>query len=229
MASPRRIGIESSETRGRLLDTAEQLMKEEGYPAVTTRRLAERAGVSNQLVHYYFRTMDDLFLSLMRRRAELNHRRLLDALASEQPLRALWEFNSDPEAVRTAVEFMALTNHRKLIREECARYAQQLREIETEALSRVLSDCGIGPDVLPPVCLSVLMASLPRTMVMEAGLGVLSGHAQTRELVDRYLRPLEERRKTLAQSRVRTAGKPTRKPAGKVAGKVATKRQRAQT
>jgi len=175
-------------------------MKEEGYPAVTTRRLADRVGVSNQLVHYYFRTMDDLFVALMRHRAQINHRRLLEALESEQPLRALWEFNSDPEAVRTAVEFMALTNHRKLIREECARHAEQLRVLETEALARVLKNYGVKSEVLPPACLSVLMASLPRTMVMEAGLGVLLGHAETKDLIDRYLRPLEKRRKARRHS-----------------------------
>src|SRR5262249_23627983 len=60
MASSRRRGDESSATRALLLEAAEDLMREEGYPAVTTRRLAGRVGVSNQLVHYYFRTMDDL-------------------------------------------------------------------------------------------------------------------------------------------------------------------------
>src|SRR5271155_4449899 len=67
MASRRRIGVEGSETWALLLDTAELIMREEGYPAVTTRRLAGRMGVSSQLVHYYFRSMDDLFLALMRR------------------------------------------------------------------------------------------------------------------------------------------------------------------
>ena len=56
--------------RGALLDAAEQLMLEEGYAAVTSRRVAAQAGLKPQLVHYYFRTMDDLFLAVFRRRAE---------------------------------------------------------------------------------------------------------------------------------------------------------------
>jgi AcrR family transcriptional regulator len=191
MASSRRRGIESSETRAQLLDAAELLMKEEGYPAVTTRRLASVVGVSNQLVHYYFRTMDDLFLSLMRRRAEVNLRGLLEALASQYPLRALWEFNSNPESIKLNIEFVALTNHRKLIGEESARHAEQLRALETETLSRVLSDHGIESDTVPAVCLAVLMSSLPRTMAMEAGFGVSLGHGQTLALVDNYLRKFE--------------------------------------
>ena len=45
-------------------------MLEEGYAAVTSRRVGREAGISSQLVHYYFRTMDDLFLEVFRRRAE---------------------------------------------------------------------------------------------------------------------------------------------------------------
>jgi AcrR family transcriptional regulator len=183
----RRMGVENSETRAQLLEAAEKLMREEGYPAVTVRRLASELGVSNQLVHYYFRTMDDLFLSVMRRNADLNLRRLLDALASEEPLQALWELNSDPVAARLAMEFVALANHRKVINEEAARHAEQLRAMETEALSRVLSNYGIDQQDLPPVALSLLMASIPRTMVMETALGMSMGHAETRELIQRYL------------------------------------------
>jgi AcrR family transcriptional regulator len=166
-------------------------MREEGYPAVTTRRLASRVGVSNQLVHYYFRTMDDLFVALLRRRSESNLRNLLRALGSEQPLRALWEFNSDPDEVRLIVEFMALMNHRKTIGQESARHANQLRTLETEALGRILAGYGLEPEELPPVCLSILM-SLPRLLVMESAFGVSMGHAEMRALVDSYLEPLEK-------------------------------------
>ena len=70
MASARRIGAPDAKNRGVLLDAAEQLMLEEGYAAVTSRRVAEQAGLEPQLVHYYFRTMEDLFLEVFRRRAE---------------------------------------------------------------------------------------------------------------------------------------------------------------
>ncbi len=57
-------------------------MLEEGYAAVTSRRVAAQAGLKPQLVHYYFRTMDDLFLAAYRRRAEQGLERLAQALAS---------------------------------------------------------------------------------------------------------------------------------------------------
>ena len=42
----RRIGAEDSATRARLLDVAQQLMLDEGYAAVTSRRVAREAGLS---------------------------------------------------------------------------------------------------------------------------------------------------------------------------------------
>jgi AcrR family transcriptional regulator len=56
MVSNRRIGAEDSKSRAALLDATERIMLEEGYAAVSSRRVAERADLKPQLVHYYFRT-----------------------------------------------------------------------------------------------------------------------------------------------------------------------------
>ena len=93
--SPRRIGAADSKTRAQLLDAAELLLLEEGYAAVTSRRVAAKAGLKPQLVHYYFRTMDDLFLEVFRRRAEENVARVERAVAADGSLRALWQLNAD--------------------------------------------------------------------------------------------------------------------------------------
>ena len=50
-----------------LLDAAESLLVERGYAFVTTRRLAERAGVNHGLVHYYFGSMEEVFLQTLER------------------------------------------------------------------------------------------------------------------------------------------------------------------
>ena len=47
-------------TRERLLDAAAQLIAELGWAAVTSRAVAERAGVNNGVVHYHFGSMDAL-------------------------------------------------------------------------------------------------------------------------------------------------------------------------
>jgi AcrR family transcriptional regulator len=191
MTSARRIGAPDAKNRGLLLDAAEQLMLEEGYAAVTSRRLANRAGLKPQLVHYYFRTMEDLFLAIFRRRAEEGLQAQAQALESPQPLWALWRFGTDPGFTRISMEFMGLANHRKEMRAEIAYYAERFREEQTKAVSAALQRYGVDTNDLPPAVWTVLMTSLSRFLVLEQALGMSAGHAETLELVENYLRRLE--------------------------------------
>jgi AcrR family transcriptional regulator len=191
MASPRRIGAEDSKTRALLLDAAERLMLEEGYAAVTSRRVAAKAGLKPQLVHYYFRTMDDLFLAVYRRRAEQNLERHARALASAQPLRALWSLSTDPRGTAFTMEFAALANHRKAIRKEIAQHAERFRRMQLDAVTHVLDRYGIPAERYPPVAVVLAMTGLSQVLVLEKALGITSGHEDTVALVERYLDEIE--------------------------------------
>ena len=83
------MGPEGSDNWHAMLDGAEAILREEGHAALTSRRVAERIGVKQRLVYYYFRTMDDLVISLFRRMAEREVIRLKAAAAQTRPLRAL--------------------------------------------------------------------------------------------------------------------------------------------
>ncbi len=195
MTSPRRIGAEGSQTRAALLDAAERLMLDEGYAAVTSRRVAAEAGLKPQLVHYYFRTMDDLFLALFRRRSELGLAVQAEALASEQPLWALWDLSRDPRGTALTMEFVALANHRKAIRAEIAASAERFRAGQLAGLTPVLERYGVGPDRCPPLVFTVLLSSISRFLVLEdEALGMTTGHADTVAFVEDILRLLEGER-----------------------------------
>jgi AcrR family transcriptional regulator len=191
MTSARRIGAPDAKNRGVLLDAAEQLMLEEGYAAVTSRRVAEKAALKPQLVHYYFRTMDELFLAAFRRRAEEGLEAQALVLQARQPLWALWRFSTDPAATAITMEFIALANHRKALKAEMAYYAERFREEQRKALSTVLDRYGIDQAEVPPLVWSVLMTSVSRVLVIEQALGMSAGHGETVEFVERYLRQLE--------------------------------------
>lgn len=191
MASGRRIGAPDAKNRAVLLDAAERLMLDEGYAAVTSRRLAEQAGLKPQLVHYYFRTMDDLLLEVLRRRAEQGLERLARVLAAPQPLRALWEFSTDPRGTALTMEFAALAHHRKALKAELARYSELFRQRQLEALSGALTRYGIDPEEFPPLVMMVLITGVSQVLVMEQALGFTTGHAETVAMVERYLRRLE--------------------------------------
>jgi AcrR family transcriptional regulator len=191
MASPRRIGTETSPTRAALLDAAADLMLEEGYAAVTSRRLAEKAGLKAPLVHYYFRTMDDLFIALFRRLSERGLERQAKALASDQPLWSLWEFVKDDPNTALTMELLALANHRKALRAEIATSGERFRGLQLEVVSRVLQDQNVDPATYPPIAVIVLMSSISRFLVMEEAFGISAGHAETIALVEHYLAQLE--------------------------------------
>jgi TetR/AcrR family transcriptional regulator len=188
VASPRRLGAPDAKNRTVLIDAAEQLMLEEGYAAVTARRVAARAGLKHQLVHYYFRAMDDLFLAVFRRRAEQGLERQDQALASGQPLRALWQHTRDTTLV---MEFMGLANTREAIRSEIARYAERSRVAQVEALARLFAEGRLTSDACSPEVLTVLLTSVSRVMIMEQALGMTVGHAETAAFVEQWLRRLE--------------------------------------
>jgi AcrR family transcriptional regulator len=189
--STRRLGAEDSQTRAALVTAALELMVEGGYAAVTSRQVAAKAGLKPQLVHYYFRTMDDLLLAVFRAGAEINLERQARALASETPLRALWEFSNDATGTALMMEFLALANHHEAIREEIATYAEHFRRLQADALGGVLKAYGIDLDEFPPLALLVLMTSMSWVLNLEATLGVTTGHAEAQALVERFLASYE--------------------------------------
>lgn len=175
-----------STTRRALIRATAQVMLDEGYAAATSRRVAAQAGVKPALVHYYFPSMDDLFVAVLQAGADTNLSTQQEAFADDSPLHALWELNSTQGAALW-MEFMALANHRKAIRSEIAGYADRFRELEEAAMASALRAHGVDTDEFPPVVMSMIVASLARTLVLEKGLGISRGHTQAEDFVRRHL------------------------------------------
>jgi AcrR family transcriptional regulator len=65
-----------------ILDAAREVMVERGIDAARVTDVAERAGVSHGLVHYYFPTKDDLVAATMRHAAGVGVERLRTRVAA---------------------------------------------------------------------------------------------------------------------------------------------------
>lgn len=202
MASARRIGAETSKTRAVVLDSAEQLMIAEGYAAVTYRNVAGRAGVTAGLVQYYFPTLDDLFLALLRRRSERNLERLLTALESrpDEPLRVVWEFSTEETTAALMMEFMALANHRKTIRAEILAVTERARRAELEALQARWNVQRDSLEQLTPAAMLFLMHWIPKMIQLEDAFGASLGHQDLLDLVERHLNAVEPRQRATKRS-----------------------------
>ncbi|WP_084486591.1 TetR/AcrR family transcriptional regulator [Nocardia sienata] len=166
------------------MEATAQIIREEGYAAATSRRVAAQAGVRSALVYYYFPTMDDLFVAVMRAGAERALERMRQVLTAADPLQALWEINTDDRFTRLNTEFMALANHRKAVGVELKAYAERVRDIETAAVTLVLRTHGVDLERFPPVVVSMLLTGAARILCNEGAVGVRQGHAELRAFVE---------------------------------------------
>ena len=175
MTTQRRLGAENAKNRAVLVDATEQILCEEGYAAVTARRVASKAGLKVQLVYYYFKTMDDLILAVVRRNTAKRLEQFVQALVSPEPLRALWELNSDSSSAIPATELIALANHRETIRTEIVAAARQFRTLQIDAVARLLAAKGVDQEAYPAAGIVTIVAALTRAMAQDCALGVRRG------------------------------------------------------
>jgi AcrR family transcriptional regulator len=161
-----------SSTREAILDAAEAIMREEGYAAVTSRRVGEAAGFKSKLVHYYFATMDDLFTALYERAEKKVLEQHLQALTAENPLRSLWESTLERAHTALGPEFIALSNHRKSIRKLIVRTGEQMNAMAVACIARYIKDRGLDAEQYPPAALARIVSSLSETLAREAMLGI---------------------------------------------------------
>jgi AcrR family transcriptional regulator len=183
---------ELPETRSAILDATITIMREEGYAAVSSRRIAAAAGLKSKLVHYYFKTMDDLFLAVYKRIEDEHFAQLTTVLASRKPLRALWQLSMDSSNTGMVLELNALSTHRKLLRVEIARASKRLRLLQSAVIERAIAEANGRDAPLPPMVLSVLTLAVSRLFAMDTVLGVDCGHAETLEWIEALIAHIED-------------------------------------
>jgi AcrR family transcriptional regulator len=187
-------GEESEKTarvRGAILDATERIMRSEGYAAVTSRLVAKQAGLKSHLLHYYYRTMDQLFVAVWVRYEERFFERQASVLGSSRPLKALWAMSTDSADASLRQEFIALANHRKPIRALIARSARRNRKIQASAIKRYFERHGVNSVDLPPMTLVLLFAFVSRAMITERNLGVTDNHRTIINYIKRHISFLE--------------------------------------
>lgn len=159
MGEPTAREVQGARTRARLLDAARSVLAEEGPDRFTTRRVAERAGVSHGMCHYHFRNKQDLVLALLvqaRRDWIEPLEELVDGPGSpETRTRAVIAWMAEPATgdvmrVHTSILISALADERIRERyaEEYARwrapFVKLFREMIEERGMRGVDPKGVG-------------------------------------------------------------------------------------
>lgn len=179
------------DTRTKILDATEQIMLEEGYAGVSSRKVSLRAGLKGKILHYYFGTMDDLFIAAFQRREDEHFARFAGAAASATPLRDLWSLAVHAANSKLYLEFNALASHRPKVREFIARSNSRDRISMTTALQSVFRRSGIDANLFPPDAVATAIAGMARVFATDKALGSEEGHACVIRIVDRLLSQIE--------------------------------------
>ena len=194
MAEGRRPRAATEEKRKRILDATEEIMLKEGYAAVSSRSVATAVGIQAPLVHYYFSTLDDLFVAVLRRSARRNVERMAEALASPEPLRAWWKLASDPRGTALFVELLAAANHRPALKAEVGEIARDVRRMQMDALDTLLGEYGIDAEVFPPAFVAAAIQGLAFSAVQDQAAGYDTAPDEAIAAMDRLVDRLEARR-----------------------------------
>ncbi|MEZ5742480.1 MAG: helix-turn-helix domain-containing protein [Sphingomonadaceae bacterium] len=187
--SERRMGPAGSENWHAMLDGAEEVLREEGHAALTSRRVAERVGVKQRLIYYYFRTMDDLIVELFHRSSEREIARLKEAASSDRPMREIWDICIHTTDARLISEFMALAARIDALRKEVIHFIEESRRIQIEAIAKAAKRSKVKA-AIPADGLALIATSLALSLTREEQIGIDLGHETVRDLVetifDRY-------------------------------------------
>jgi len=180
-----------------LLDAAERLLVDVGYSGITTRRLADEAGVNHGLVHYYFGSIENLLVRTLERFTERLIDRQRAMYAAEVPFIEKWRtamrylVEEDVRYEKVWLELQALSWNRPEMREHLVSVEEQWRTVLTEAFSEPREKLGID---MPLDALVSLVVTFNLGIIVERLSGITTGHADLLEWIDRFLEEQWQRR-----------------------------------
>jgi AcrR family transcriptional regulator len=135
-------------------------------------------GLSHQIVHYYFKSMDALVAAVIEHGTAGAVDDLRRALDADDPLAVVIEQNSALMAVAVGMEFTLYANRRPAVREAVKNALDSYRAIQVEALAKHLERAGHSGAIAPEVA-TIVLTSVLRTFAVERAVGATEGHAET--------------------------------------------------
>ena len=188
------------DTREAFLDAAERLLVEVGYAGITTRRLAAEAGANQGLVHYYFGSIDELFVQVLERFTERLVARQREMYSADVPFidkwRAAWRFQQedlDAGYSKIWMELQALSWSRPDMQPRVARVNAEWRGVLREAFTAAAREYGLDEDEFPVDALVALTITFGQGYALERLEGIDEGHEPLLDWIERWLESLEGR------------------------------------
>ena len=173
-----------------LLDAAERVLVDAGYAGITTRRLAEEAGVNHGLVHYYFGSVENLLVRMLERFTERLITRQREMYAADMPFLEKWRtamrylMDDDVTYEKIWLELQALAWNTPELQERVAHVNDEWRAVLTEAFDEPRRRYGID---IPLEALVSLVMTFNEGIILERAQGITTGHDELLAWIDCWL------------------------------------------
>ena len=186
----------------KLMDAAERLLYDVGYAGVTTRAVAEEAGVKHGLVHYYFGSMDELLTQTLERFVD-QLAEALEALYEDPSLSFAdkWRLGSqfwvDEPASRfpkILLELLAMGWNMRSLQPRLTQVHARFRAIFERHFGQALRDYGLDETEFPLKVIVAAVTSFQLGLIVEGLSDVHEGHQELLDWIQRWIDGLEENR-----------------------------------
>jgi AcrR family transcriptional regulator len=173
-----------------LLDAAERLLMGVGHAGITTRRLAEEAGVNHGLVHYYFASNENLLVRTLERFTDGLIARQRKLYAADVPFVEKWRtamrylVAEDVTYQKIWLELQALGWNNEALRARLERVNAEWRAVLIEAFAAPHRELGVE---LPLDALVSLVMTFNLGIMVEHLGGIDAGHDELLEWIDQWL------------------------------------------
>jgi len=209
------------ETETKFLDAAERLLVEVGYAGISTRTLAAKAGANPGLVHYYFGSIEEVFLQVLDRFTKKLIDRQRAMYSADAPFlekwRTAWRFQEQDLAAgypKVWFELQAMAWNHPEMAERVAQVNAEWRGVLRKAFARALDEYGIAGQ-LPLEALTSMMTTFGIGYQFERLSGISEGHQALLKWIDDWIESLDrggrngrgKARRATGTSRGRRAGR----------------------
>jgi AcrR family transcriptional regulator len=182
-----------------LMDAAERLLYEVGYAGVTTRAVAEAAGVNHGLVHYYFGSMEELLTQTLERFVE-ELALALEALYADPNLTfsekwrlgsQFWVDEPTSRFPKILLELLAMGWNMPDLRTQLTEVHARFRGIFEHHFGQALRDYGLDETQFPLKVIVAAVTSFQLGLIVEGLSGVDEGHQELLDWIQRWIDELE--------------------------------------
>ncbi len=195
--------VARQQTEEAFLDAAERLLVSVGHAGITTRGLAEEAGANHGLVHYYFGSMENLFVRvlerfterLIARQREMYARSDISGLEKWRAAMGYLEADLTAGYPKIWLELQALGWNHPDIAERVGQVNAQWRGVLTDAFDEMMDEYGLDRERFPLPAMVSLVMTFNEGIMVERLSGISAGHGDLLRMVERWLESLEEARR----------------------------------